>query len=98
MTRRAVVHASAELEINEAAAYYNDQWPGLGADFLDEYGRALAAVLEHPQAATPVLGAIRRKLVQRFPFAIIYWAGGDDVRVLAVANLRRRPFYWSDRA
>jgi hypothetical protein len=34
----------------------------------------------------------------RFPYAIIYWAEGIDVRVLAVADLKRRPFYWSERA
>ena len=41
MSRQASVHELAELELKEAAANYNEQWPGLGVEFLDEYGRAL---------------------------------------------------------
>jgi len=35
--------------------------------------------------------------VARFPYAVLYSIVGDQIRVMAVAHDRRRPFYWSGR-
>lgn len=35
----------------------------------------------------------RRKLFTRFPYGIIYSVQKDQLRILAVMNLRRRPGY-----
>jgi hypothetical protein len=44
-------HESAELELNEAADFYDIRSPGLGSDFLDEVERGLGHIAEHPEAA-----------------------------------------------
>jgi hypothetical protein len=61
MKRRVRFDSAAELELNEAADYYDLESPGLGSVFLDEVDRALAQVTEFPDAATPVhaLGILR---------------------------------------
>ena len=41
---------------------------------------------------------IRRVLVHRFPFAVLYAGNGDGLFVLAVMHLRREPNYWAHRA
>jgi len=57
------------------------------------------AILAHPEAGQSVLGSIRRRLVRRFPYAVIYTIRRPNVvRVLAVMNLKRRPAYWVGRA
>jgi hypothetical protein len=38
--------------------------------------------------------AIRRVLLRRFPYAVMYSVRRDEIKVLAIANLKRRPFYW----
>ena len=43
------------------------------------------------------LEPVRRRLVQRFPFAILYQSGPGDLSVIAVMHLRRRPDYWTKR-
>jgi hypothetical protein len=40
------------------------------------------------------MGSICRRLVRRFPYAILYATRPGVVRVLAVMNLKRRPTYW----
>ena len=40
------------------------------------------------------MGSIRRRLVRRFPYGILYATRPGVVRVLAVMNLKRRPTYW----
>lgn len=49
MSQRPSIHELAELELNETAAYYEAQRPGLGADFLDELEWALVRVLAPPR-------------------------------------------------
>jgi hypothetical protein len=40
---------------------------------------------------------IRRALLPRFPYAVIFMDLGEHIRVLAVAHAKRRPGYWLDR-
>ena len=88
----------AERELNDAAQYYELESPGLGAAFLTEVENCCDAILAHPEAGHSVLGSIRRRLVRRFPYAVIYTIRRPNViRVLAVMNLKRRPAYWVGR-
>jgi plasmid stabilization system protein ParE len=94
---RASFHPLADLELNEASYFYNSENPGLGAVFLDEVERTIARVLEHPDAGILVAGSVRRRLIPRFPYGVLYRVKVDTVRILAIMHQKRRPFYWQDR-
>jgi hypothetical protein len=49
------------------------------------------------EAEAIVLGSVRRRLLRRFPYALLYSIKDDGIRVLAVMNLKRRPTYWVGR-
>jgi plasmid stabilization system protein ParE len=87
----------AERELNEAAHYYEQGSTGLGAAFLTEVERGCVAIAEYPNAATLVSGSVRRRLLHRFPYALLYSVQLDEIRILAVMNLKRRPSYWVGR-
>ena len=87
----------AQEEMTSAARYYQAQSTGLGTEFLAEVERTIAAIVSHPKAAPKVKPDIRRRLLKRFPFGILYAATVDEIVVLAVMHLRRRPGYWQDR-
>ena len=87
----------AEQELNDAAHYYELESPGLGIAFLMEVQRCCGKITEYPDAGHAVFGSIRRRLVRRFPYAILYATRPGVVRVLAVMNMKRRPAYWSGR-
>ena len=97
MTRHSSFHPLAEQELNEAASYYNAASPGLGTAFLDEVEHAVKQILEHPEASPLVNRVVRRKLVRRFPYSVMYAVQTDTIRILAIANQKRRPFYWRGR-
>ncbi len=94
---RATFNELAERELNDAAQYYEHAQGGLGAAFITEVRRCTAAIAEHPEAGTLAQGAIRRRLCQRFPYGLLYKVAGNELRILAVMNLRRRPGYWVGR-
>lgn len=86
----------AEDEMLEAAIYYERQSKGLGENFLKEVQDAIHEIVQHPRRWPTARGNIRR-LIHRFPFAIIYEGGPDEVLIIAVMHLRRHPTYWIDR-
>ena len=87
----------AEQEMLDAARYYEAQAPGLGDDFLDKIDSAVRDITEHPER-WPVLHLdVRRRLVHRFPYAILYRVDAEEVVVLAVMHLHRNPYYWMNR-
>lgn len=87
----------AEQEMLEAARYYESQAAGLGADYLLELERAIAAIAESPKTWPIIEGELRRRLVRRFPFGILYYIDPNEIVVVAVSHLRRKPSYWRGR-
>jgi len=100
---RTQIHPEAELELFEAAVWYEQQRAGLGEELLAEVTRCLDVVSEAPSTWPRWPGApdleppVRRVLTDPFPFAIGYQAFSDHVVILAFAHTSRRPFYWSQR-
>jgi toxin ParE1/3/4 len=94
---RAAFHKLAERELNEAAQYYELETPGLGVAFLNEVEECQRSIELHPGAGTVIQGRVRRRLLHRFPYALLYSITPRRIRILAVMNLKRRPAYWIGR-
>lgn len=94
---RVSYHRLARRELNEAAYFYDSESMGLGSAFLDEVERCTQAIVDYPEAGPLIIGTVRRRLVPRFPYALLYSIKQDQPRVLAVMNLKRRPMYWAGR-
>jgi plasmid stabilization system protein ParE len=95
--RPIVIHPEAEEELLDAARYYDACRTALGIRLLDAVGRALAAVAENPEARPALAGRVRRYLVERFPYGLLYVVHPDAVTIVAVMHLHRRPGYWRNR-
>jgi plasmid stabilization system protein ParE len=97
MSRLLSIHEVAEAEINEAADFYDIESPGLGSVFIDEIQRAIGSISEFPEAAPLVRGRVRKRPIPKFPYSMVYSVRPDEIRILAVAHQKRRPFYWRGR-
>ena len=87
----------AELELLDAAKYYELQAAGLGNEFLDKVVAALKDIREHPVQCSIVKLNIRRRLVTRFPYALLYRVDPEEIVIEATMHTRRRPDYWFGR-
>ena len=97
------VEPEADDELASAVDWYEDQRPGLGADFYAAVVEAVERVQTAPEAHPFVPGApadlpARQAHVRRFPYKVVYFDLPEVVHVLAFAHDRRRPFYWQRRA
>ena len=88
----------AQRELDDAFLWYSDQAAGLGQDFLDEIDRAVRRAATYPLAFSEITLGLRRCLLKRFPYGLIYGLDDDLLIVLAVAHLHRKPRYWIERA
>lgn len=94
---RPTFHPLAARELVDAARYYESESPGLGESFLAAAEKCEHSIIEYPQAGTLVCGEVRRRLLRVFPYALLYTISPGRIRILAVMNLKRRPFYWLGR-
>ena len=95
--KRARFLLPAQEEMLSAAAYYEAQAPGLGGGFLQKVDAAIRDISEHPERWPVIRSQVRRRLVHRFPYGVFYRVDPEEVVILAVADLRRRPNYWISR-
>lgn len=100
--KRAVFDPAARTELDAAASFYEDDYPGRGSRFYDAVEKAVAFALASPRAATRVAGipeemGVRQRPVYRFPYLIVYRDLGSVLQVIAVAHGKRPPGYWIGR-
>ena len=88
----------ARRDLADATAYYEDQMPGLGAQFLDEVRAAIARLRAFPLAWQPLSQRTRRCLLNRFPYGVIYEQRKDEIVIVAVGHQHRHPDFWKPRA
>ncbi len=94
---RVLFHVDADAEMAEAAQYYEKRTIGLGDAFLDAVEDAIKKVVAEPEGCGLVGNGLRQKLLQRFPYSLLYAVDGDRIRIVAVAHHKRRPGYWQFR-
>ena len=87
---------AAERELDEAIEWYRKQQEGLQERFLLEFLSTVRRIQAQPEIYTELRPGIRRGLLRRFPFSVIYEITGDAILVLAVAHQHRKPFYGRD--
>lgn len=98
MKRKIEFHPLAELEIAEAAAFYDARSEALGDHFIALIHAAIEQVRKFPNAAVLIEERVRRKvLTEPFPFSVLYAFTDTVLFVVAVAHHRRHPDYWKDR-
>lgn len=97
MTLSISFHEDVQKEFDEATDFYALERMSLGAAFVEAIERAVAHVRERPESCAVLWGRVRKMRVARFPYSVLYSVLDDQIRVIAVAHDRRRPFYWSGR-
>ena len=78
--------------------FYEVRFEGLGLRFLAAVEETTKRIVAYPEAGAPLAGEFRKRIVQGFPFNMIYHVWEDYIYVVAVAHHHRRPGYWRERA
>jgi hypothetical protein len=91
-------HPEVKADLCAQYEYYHAIDSELGLSFISEYRKALAFVKRQPLVMRIFYKNDRRVHLKRFKScALVYEVLEDEIRVKAVADLRRKPNYWSAR-
>jgi hypothetical protein len=94
------IHPFASIELAESIRWYESKCVGLGGELLGEVGKTIDRLTQNPETGHPISldQKTRRLLVSRFPYQVVYRLRPDEVVIVALAHLKRRPGYWTRRA
>ena len=90
------IRPEARAELRQTFAWYEEKQAGLGYQFLYAVDAVIEAIRRRPRSYPSIDGEVRRALVRRFPYAVVFEVEGDRTSVLAVYHGRRRPRGWFD--
>jgi plasmid stabilization system protein ParE len=91
MIYRVIVRPDAEDDLKEAYSWYEDMRTGLGYDFLLQVDAGLNFIARNPNIHPIEYKEMRKHLVKRFPYKIIYLVENKQIIVLAVIHSKRSP-------
>ncbi len=87
----------AQKELDDAFEWYEVQQKNLGKQFIQEFSAAIKRVLAYPEYNALIDSEIRRCLIKRFPYGILYRVSSEVILIIAIAHLHRKPNYWVGR-
>jgi plasmid stabilization system protein ParE len=87
----------ADLDTQQAIRWYDDRSRELGDDFLRKVNACITSIEKNPEKYPLVHDQMRRALVQRFPYEVIYEIENDEIIVYAIYHCARDPEIWKRR-
>ncbi len=90
-------HELAENELISTTEYYEDCQTGLGLCFSTEIFATIERICRFPSAWELIDSQTRRCLLNRYPYVVLYRVKGNEIQIMAIMNLHRKPGYWKNR-
>jgi len=87
----------AEMELTEAAQFYDERQPGLGRLFLDSVRDAGEHIRRNPGWWPLLEEPIRSCRVFPYPYRLLYRELQDCIQIVSVFHHSRGPGSWKDR-
>ena len=92
----------AQAEAEAAARWYANQRRSLGPEFLDALREGIRTITTVPESCSLLetwrgRGKIRRLILRRFPYAVVFEIVNGEIHIWAVAHTSRRSGYWASR-
>jgi plasmid stabilization system protein ParE len=87
----------AKAEFDAAGDRYEQQSIGLGIDFAAKVGDVFTRIAANPKMHGVVYKDVRKAVVRRFPYVVLYREEAGEVIVIAVFHTSRDPSEWQGR-
>lgn len=95
--RSLILLPRAEVDVFDAAVWYESEREGLGRAFESDFDRVASRIQAAPLQFPEIEPDVRRAMFGRFPYGIFFVVGDEAVTVFAVLHLHRDPETWLGR-
>jgi plasmid stabilization system protein ParE len=89
-----LIDSRAEVEARHAYLWYFERNTRAAAGFQREFDAATSSLEQSAHSFPEVEHGIRRRVLRRYPYALLFRIVGDQVQIAAVMHLKREPGYW----
>ena len=97
MTLTVIFIDEAREEFDAAADWYNAKKRGLGTRFISRVQDAIDSMVAMPRMRQEIFQDVRRVVVKKFPYSVLYRANSDSILIIAVFHGKRDPSIWQSR-
>lgn len=94
---RYIFHPEALNEYSEAVRYYTEQRVKVAQAFINVIEDAVHRLRKAPTRYPAIEEDVRRCMVRKFPYGVLYTIEQDYILILAVMHCSREPGYWKSR-
>ncbi|MFI5297968.1 MAG: type II toxin-antitoxin system RelE/ParE family toxin [Polyangiales bacterium] len=92
---------AAREELADAVLWYESETLGAGLRLAKHIEQTFARIANNPRAFARMRGyehpQVRRAIVTRFPYVVIFCVFQGEVTIVAIAHAKRAPFFWETR-
>lgn len=81
----------AQLELNQAVKFYEQQLEGLGILFYKEIFEAVDFISLYPEGYQLITKHTRKCTLRRFPYLVLYGIIDNTIVISAIAHQHRHP-------
>jgi len=81
----------ADNDIATSREYYEEKQKGLGKRFFNAVLNALGLIQKNPYTYQEIDNDLRRYVMKKFPFVILYFVGEVVIQIIAVFHTSRNP-------
>jgi len=85
------ISEDAEKDITVSIKFYEDKQKNLGKRFFNMVLKAFELIRKNPYAYPKTENNIRKHVMQKFPFVILYIVTKPLIKIIAVFNTYRNP-------
>ncbi len=94
---RVIFTKLASQELEDAVRFYELEYSWLGRKFKEEVRKAALRIAAYPEGWSTERGNIRKCLLHKFPYKLLYAVDENHILIIAVAHQHRKPDYWFDK-
>ncbi|MCF6360367.1 MAG: type II toxin-antitoxin system RelE/ParE family toxin [Cyclobacteriaceae bacterium] len=87
----------AKLDVSEGFNWYDTKVSGLGSKFLESISNSISFLEKNSYQYQLQYGKIRKVMLTKFPYQIIYFINKRKIIVLGVIHSSRDPTIWENR-
>ena len=97
MTRPVRLLPEARAEFDQATDWYEQQRTGLGTAFVTRVRDVFDRIAADPQRHAMVYRDVRKVLVPKFPYVVLYREAPGEILIVSVFHTSRDPSIWRSR-
>jgi len=91
------IHPEAEAEFLHSVDFYSEESFSLAERFIAEFETATDDISFAPMRFPLFEEGTRIKLLDKFPFSLVFDVVGNEIHILTVMHQSREPGFWHDR-